>query len=537
MEQDLKIRKKKHFEKLPLFWKVPFFFLLVFLSLSLKANAAETSTSPKPGAYYWESQDAMDAELSDIALNPEKYLFMKERMEAYNKLPPEEQQNIQDAIKKQVESGSASIGNVDASLANEWGQFISTEADTRIRQGLCGTPDPTMKREKFKQSCWFCKPFAIVSKEIKSATQKIFDKTAVGAIKLIGVGMALWLLWTSALYFFKPDKSGEYIKKLGGQTLRAVIAVSILSVGSSDALNLVLSPFASLGIGYGIEISKGASILSEGTAETTIPNVDLVSNADSDFMSIFDIANESGTLNQNSLIGQILIPMNQQSMMALADGTTVVRSAFAGGPGCFVPSLELLTAGLVIALGSVLILFFFPLRVIDAMFRLGMVVALFPLLVASWVFKVTRGYAKGGWQIFTGSILFLMILSMTMVISSQLLGIAMKPYMEGKSGLLQGNLNVTISQWSVTSTHFMVLLATYIFCLKLITSTTTIAKEFGGSVGSGGIGMAAGIVAAAPAAFAGYKAGGIAASATKIAGKGAGRVAKDAGGAVLGAMK
>lgn len=343
------------------------------------------------------------------------------------------------------------------------------KADT----GICGTPYPKEQRRKYAEICWFCGSFGKMLSSMMAAAVSAFSRTQEGAIKLIALGFALWLVWTTAVYFFNPRGPGEFIRTLGKQAAKAVIGVALLQM-SFGALNLIIRPASSIAFDYGAAVS----------------GVSIANSSAGDVESMFTFTDSNGKIDPSSTLGKILMPINEKMMQLLADTTTLMRYSLGRGWFCLLPSIELFVVSLIVGVFSVMALIIFPMRIVDALFRIIFVMILTPILIVAWVFPITKKYATHGWVILSGALIFLMMLCITITVAMRLIDLAIEPYQESISA------SVPIEKWaekfSTASIELMVLVATFLFALKLVSSTGTLAQELtGASIGSGTIGRAA----------------------------------------------
>lgn len=368
----------------------------------------------------------------------------------------------------------------------------------------CAELDPKEVRKEYKDVCWYCKPFTLLVTTIATTTNSVFEKTKDGAIKLIAIGFALWLLWVTAVYFFKPKEPGEYIKKIGTQTLRVVFAIALLVTGTK-AIDTIYSPIASIALEYGGVTATSSSIVGGGGSL-----LKMISD------SILPTDN-SGESTKKSGVSS----MNESIMYIFADGVTMWRYSFAHGYKCSIPLFELALVSLLVMLGAIYVMIIVPLKIIDAIFKLGIVIIMTPLFIISWVFPITSKYAYKGWDMFMGSVIFIMFLGVTLAIAVQVINGALFSYTNRDP-----NIDGLLATFSTMATDFLVLLGAFIFAIQIINASTELAKEFTGlspSTGAAtaaGLSIAAGGVALAGAGtYVGYKAGKGVASGTYKAGK------------------
>ena len=370
--------------------------------------------------------------------------------------------------------------------------YATSASDIILR--LCDAPYPKEQREKYADACWFCKPLGSILSTMLECITSAFSRTQKSSIRLLGIGFGLWLLWMTMLSIFDPKGGSKYIKQIGMQMFRVIFAVALLQM-SFSAINLILGPPTDVMFSYGLSIAKAGS---SSSISTTV--------ASNDILSLFQFMNsETGEVNKDGLLGQLLMPLNNKIMMTLADGTTLFRYSFQRGPSCMMPSLELLAASIMIMVFSIILIAIFPLKIIDAVFRLGFVIVLMPLLIVAWAFPITRTYAKKGFDIFFGALVFFMTLCITTTISLKMIDIAIEPYTRSGFGFETKSWDQWAGLFHTAAVEFFILMGTYLLAIKLVSSTQSLSQELGGNIGSGSIGKGAVMGTAGAAAMVGGK--------------------------------
>ena len=219
-------------------------------------------------------------------------------------------------------------------------------------------------------SKWWKPPMDAVIEAGIGVGESTYESVAPGATKLMLVVAGLWLaIFTLKVVggFIESDPM-ENLTKIGGLMLRVGIAAGLLA-NSTDFFEYFFSPVVEIGAGFVGQSSGGGSGLS-GAANALSG---LAGSAHATAAKI----KASGTF------VRCLAYIHKWSLPIVGDVATFPD------PGVFFGGCLLWLAGW--ALITV-----FPFFLIDACFRMGVVAALCPLFIVSWVFQSTRSFAMKG---------------------------------------------------------------------------------------------------------------------------------------------
>lgn len=253
--------------------------------------------------------------------------------------------------------------------------------------------------------CWICKIFMLffdVGNEVAGHIAKVIETPAK---KLMGVGLGIWILCHTAMFFSNlvdaPDIMAHLTNIFGGM-LRAGIATAFLSGGSTAAFNYFVNP-----------------ILSSAAEYTTVVLTDVPCPAGSN----------NGTLNRPMGPG---VRSSMECMIKQLSNGMAPTQALAAGLRCgalywipikipdvkvsipLIGEVEIMKGkefghipnpiawlwGCWLGVSFWAIGFLFPLVLLDVLFRICIILGMLPLFVISWVFPSTRRYASAGWSIF-----------------------------------------------------------------------------------------------------------------------------------------
>ena len=288
--------------------------------------------------------------------------------------------------------------------------------------------------------CWFCPIFDTIFNTINTMATKMYDKLRGLCLALVMTFGMAWLLWTIFKFIttIHGPNVGELMTTLF-KGLGTIMLVSIvLSASPSFITRYVIDPFAALGSGLSQEIM----------------NLQGTNNKDTITYSRYIDGNcGNGTVASRAQDGQIKvctrIPSNSFEGLALsadvyndmncllrrislelvfgmALGAAIFTEGLSGGLFNVLPQFSLLLVGALILCAYLMLFISIPFKLIDILLRIGFVVILLPFFVACMTTKVTRAYAKKGWDMFLGCWITLIALCLFITFSLQLIAVAMQ---------------------------------------------------------------------------------------------------------------
>ena len=219
---------------------------------------------------------------------------------------------------------------------------------------------------------WWDKPMSAALNASVAVGNGVFSNVAKGAIRLMIVGGMLWL----AIFILKivggmvESDPMENVTKIGGMMLRIGIAAALLS-NRDFFFDYFFAPIIQAGAGFvGAGGSSGG--MDGGLAGAT------------------RAAKEIAETIHKSVVGVQADAWHMKCMSKIQKLELGFDFMF-WDPGIFFSGCMIYAAAF--AFGLV-----FPIFLIDACFRMGVVAALCPLFIVAWVFQSTRDYASKGFQ-------------------------------------------------------------------------------------------------------------------------------------------
>lgn len=253
--------------------------------------------------------------------------------------------------------------------------FWSSEAFAESQYNTKCTRSLNDFQGEAKNFTWWKEPFRVVSQATISVGETTFNTVAPGAIKLMAVGLLLWLVMfmMKNLSSLKEVDPMEMLTKVGGMMFKAAFAYCML-VDSNFFFGTFVSPITATAAGF-VGVGGGAG---GGLQSVVSPLEALMDTMHKTIAAGVGIGNYAQCLSWWKVIGG---PIPNFFETKEHDGY---------------PEPEVYAAGCIVWLGCWILLIVFPFFLFDAMFRLGVTAALCPLFIVSWVFPITVDFAKKG---------------------------------------------------------------------------------------------------------------------------------------------
>ena len=240
--------------------------------------------------------------------------------------------------------------------------------------------------------CWTCQLFSLVYDGVNSWASTTYTMLCSSTKGLLAIGFGLWLAINILKHIssFSPQNVGEFWTKVSKTIFIFVFASVVLSSQENTmwAVNYTVYPIIVGCVEFAAALTGGTCTtpsLLPGDINAAIPP---------------GVGETIGCLIGSMSSALINAKMACIKMMCIADSSQLF--GFIGG----------VIAWLALTVADII----FPLYLIDAVIRLGIVVALMPLFIASWVFESTRFFAKAGFKMCLNS-------GMNLVVMTVMLGL------------------------------------------------------------------------------------------------------------------
>ncbi len=374
--------------------------------------------------------------------------------------------------------------------------------------------------------CWPCRMARIVMETVQEMSSRLEDAMRQSGLDILKIFMLLWILYTTFLAVVFPSKGASFIKDLMVRLLCVLIAAIILSSGNTlqSLYKNFLTPIVNLGLGISQEISnvtnESSFTFSNSVNPAPVSSDDYCSavantsnGTGADLYARFfpSLGNYNWGSSDNAFLSRELqlnlLCMTQKVYRQASPMTAVGQSlmSFAKAnekkpcilflciPLSIPNPLAMWIVGFTITILFTIFSFLVAFKIIDIFLRLGFVLVLMPLFVASWAFPLTRNFTKQGFMFLMGivseflglalSLTFIMLIFETGIEGEKadLIAAINAPYSKEYGENLY-NVIISNGGWY----FFFMLIAVFIMGIQIISVCTKVVNSFFGTSAIGG---------------------------------------------------
>jgi hypothetical protein len=352
------------------------------------------------------------------------------------------------------------------------------------------------------QGCWACGAFNTIGAIGLSFADKVFSQLASGMTILIGLFMALWVLYFAAKLFLPFGPPGAAHWNVGAQKLMKLAFVLAFLQTSGPFWDYVFTPVLSTGLGLASQMATATDKYEEAFGGTgDVPNG--ATNYCSGPVPATQITDLSSSAQQGlAALEQMDCPLSK--MQSAFGKGIMIGVATIGQMKCgkswlalALPSsgeLAFLVAGIILIFVFGCGFLVFPFLLIDVLARVVLVAATSPLAIASILFKPTARIAERAiWSLLQAG-LTLMFGAATAGIGKALIAYILQQMSTNGTALtdwgsLQNSLENACQQgFSVdfSTASFYMLIGTAVITIFLMRRASSLAAELTGVAGRTG---------------------------------------------------
>ncbi len=238
--------------------------------------------------------------------------------------------------------------------------------------------------------CWSCSVFIVTWNAIGEAFSKTIGSVTSAARLMLGVGLLFWLSFTigKMVTQLKEPNLKDYIPKIIGTLFKAMCVGIILS--SPSFVVSIIKFFMEPILGATIYVSKLVLPNNLSLESTLLSVLNFIANPLSAFTgtvaeTLFSERVENYPV-FSSEIGEALRNVLYELYNTFKGGFIL------GGKMMFQVNIMGVASGALILATFFYFMFYFPLLLLEGFISLGVVLILFPVFLAGWVFPSTKGY-------------------------------------------------------------------------------------------------------------------------------------------------
>jgi hypothetical protein len=309
-----------------------------------------------------------------------------------------------------VATGGIGLLAVGIGAAMGWGVFKT------IAPEECSFNDILKSFYGMSDGSWFSPVFNTLFNSINELVVRVNNNLGGSIVTILGLLLAFYILFTvtKAVVSFSPIEPSKLFSDIFfpvGRCILAVWAIKYWQVIFTE----IISPLLNLGITFGNEIIS--KVQSTGSYSATL-------SGGVEYMTAScTVVGDSGL--DKSICDSIqtfLATVSMNLLVWMAFGATMMADCWAKGWMNILPSFEMFFMGLILFVFAFMVYISFPLKLIDALFRLMFVVVLFPLWCAFWVVPQTRKYSANAFNMFLNVLATFLSASVVLVMVISILG-------------------------------------------------------------------------------------------------------------------
>ena len=238
--------------------------------------------------------------------------------------------------------------------------------------------------------CWSCSVFIVTWNAIGEAFSNSYAAVTKAARLMLGVGLLFWLSFTigKMVTQLKEPNLKDYIPKIAGILFKASCVGVILS--SPSFVLTIIEFFMEPILGITIYVSR-LVLPNDLNLESTILSVlNFIANPVSSLMGTASEYLFSEKIQNNPVFSSEIGESLRNVLYELYN--TFKGGFILGGKMMFQVNIMGVASGALILATFFYFMFYFPLLLLEGFISLGVVLILFPVFLAGWVFPSTKGY-------------------------------------------------------------------------------------------------------------------------------------------------
>lgn len=223
--------------------------------------------------------------------------------------------------------------------------------------------------------CWQCSMFTIVYNAGGNLATSVYDRTTEGASALIMIMFGVWMMLQLMGYLgsVKFQEPAEFWKKIGTR-LFVCFVCSVMVASSTNVFWVINNMIMPIFVAF---LDFGSAIIDTGSCS--------ISGLDS------NISDGSFPAGPGNALECLIAMMHKKLVMGKALGTAIMLDETVGDGG--------IIAGLAIIVLFAIVDLVFPFYIIDSIIRLGIAIALAPILIITFAFPGTRKFSVKGFEL------------------------------------------------------------------------------------------------------------------------------------------
>ena len=379
---------------------------------------------------------------------------------------------------------------------------------------------PYCKYERV-ESCTFCSLFALVFNTVSAIGEKAITTFSNSVVRVVVVAFGIWLAIQTLLFVSSVETRDlkDFMQNIIIQGFLVMLVVVILKTGAGNFFNNFIRPVYITGQKAAQQVFTDCLNEADGAESESCKADKKILNSDYPLISR-EYTNSLSPDMGVSIIKTMTMMENRVRQMKALGSSLMCESWSSENRRFFIfPYFRFLFVGFAFWTLSMLIIICMPFLMIDAVFQLGVAVALLPVAVGCFAFKSTRQYSKKVWETFLNSTFTFLFISVVVLIIIGTLQATVTSLSEVSESLpelksisgefsamfnIDGWVNHGGSQYhaaitenlGVTTQVFIKIVFIFLLAWAVLKMAKSFAGEFASSISSTAIGSSIGTMAA-----------------------------------------
>ena len=372
---------------------------------------------------------------------------------------------------------STTVGGFITVSENDYGyepldSLLSNDGFCRIDQ---------LKKD-YTSNCYSCLIVANLIRTFMNAIDSTYNVTQVAGIKLLSIGMILWLAFfvINKLSSFVSIEPMDMLQELFTFFFKCLIAYTLITSGLKTLTTLIINPILIVGADYGIAVAD--AVLPEGMkgiSEHNDKNSYKLTNSSVMDTEVFDkimtlSKKADAAVSTNFVIGEALIchSIHAGAINITESVEKVIPVKF------YFPDVWIWLCGAVIWFFAFMVVMGVNFYLLDLSFKIGFAILAMPVMIGLWPFNKFKDKFKSCVNILINAAGTFMFLGITTGLSVLIISAALGGTEELFAAIASDDKGYVSQRFSLGGGSFIIILFAFLYAHKLISKTEGLTDKF-----------------------------------------------------------
>ncbi len=364
-------------------------------------------------------------------------------------------------------------------------------------------------KDQVKNSCTLCPLFILVFNTVSQIGDIAISTFSPTVAKLVVVGFGIWLALQVLAFVsaFETRDLKDLVSAIVNQGFVVMLVFLILQSGAGNFYATFINPV------YNSGQLVAQAMFDSTPAETKNFSVDEGNDEAEDSDSTSELKPGSLPVEMGQSIVTTMTMMENHVRKFKALGSAMMCQSWLDKT-ILVPKFIYLFTGLILWALTMVLIIGIPFLMVDAVFQLGVAMALLPVAIGGFAFKMTRQYTKKVWETFLNSMFAFVFISIVVLLvlatlqEAVMAGVDAIDLPDGATfdGMFERAgaeaavyFDVILQSFQWASLHFIRLACVLLLAWSVMNMAKEFADEFASSISDTAIGSSIGTMAASTA--------------------------------------